>query len=304
MDQILSLPESYDAKYLNYDRVFPLIDKKLQALITRVNNQDMPTEDHNFLDTSMTVMNMREAVTRNLFDQFKQHFQRMLEDQQLNNISGLTTANRIDICLGCTQYIDTLYMRYGSDGLQVLEHEYTYHERLNHSIVYKTVETLEPNMPLIISQPFYYGKTYEQMDQLLNHCADLNIPVHIDGAWIMACKNINVDFNHPAVASFAISMSKGYGLSGWNRIGLRWTKENIVDAITVMNDFVQIPAQNVAVGLFFLKSVQPNHLWKTHAANYDKICRDFNLTPTDSIHLAIKDGYMIGVEALLRYLEQ
>lgn len=303
MSRILLLPDSYSEKCLNTERVFPLIDARLQDLITNVNNQEISNFDHNFLDRSMTVMNIREAITRNLFANFKQQFQNAIETNPVNNITHLDLAARKDICCGCTQYIDTLYMRYGPNNIQVLEHEYIYHERLNPDIVYRTLQTIEPNTPLIISQPFYYGTSHIQMADILDHCLAVNVPVHIDGAWITACKNIDIDFNHPAIVSLGISMSKGYGLSGWNRIGLRWTKETTEDAITIMNDYVQIPAENVAVGLYFLKQIEPNYLWNTHGLRYNKICNDFGLTPTDSIHLATNGSTMIGVEALIRYLE-
>lgn len=303
MTQILSLPKEYSEEYLNFSRVFPLIDQHLQNLIGRVSNGYMVSDDHNFLDHSMQVMNMIPTITRDLFGNFKTTFQTALETNSANTITGLDTAHRIDIVSGCTQYIDSLYMRYGPNGVQVLEREYTYHGRLNPKINYKTVTTLDPGVPLIISQPFYTGCTHTEMNLILARCLELAIPVHIDGAWITACKNIIVDFTHPAIHSFAVSMSKGYGLSGWNRIGVRWTKEDIVDSVTVMNDFVQIPAENVAVGLFFLNHVSPNHLWNTHGTNYARVCQDFNLTPTDSIHLAMRDGHPVGTEALLRWLE-
>ena len=303
MRQILSLPKSYREDYLNFERVFPLIDAKLQDLIVAVNNQELSAADHNFLDASMCVINMREAVTRDLFREFKEEFQRSIENKTLNNIRGLDTASRIDICSGCTQYIDALYMRHGPNGVQVLEREYTYHKRLNPGIQFRTIESLTPKIPLIISQPFYYGTMHTSMQEILDTCVQLDIPVHIDGAWITSCKNIDTDFEHPAIASFAVSMSKGYGLSGWNRIGVRWTKESVEDSITIMNDYAQTPAENVAVGLYFLKNIEPNYLWNTHRARYNKICEDFGLTPTDSIHLAIKENHMVGVEALIRYLE-
>jgi hypothetical protein len=255
------------------------------------------------LSDDIPVDQLSDAVSLEKTYDFKVKFQMDLGFKDLNSINNLSMAKRIDICLGCTQYIDTLYMRYGPDGLQVLEREYTYHERLNPNIKYKTLDTLEAGMPLIISQPFYNGSTHIEMKQLLDCCLELDIPVHIDGAWITACKNIIIDFNHPAIVSFAASMSKGYGLSGWNRIGVRWTKETIVDAITIMNDFQQIPVQDVIVGSTFLDAIPPNYLWKQHGVNYEKICSDFNLTPTDSIHLALKDGLPVGVEALLRYLD-
>jgi hypothetical protein len=39
-----------------------------------------------------------------------------------------------------------------------------------------------------------------------------------------------------AIRSVGISLSKGLGL-GWNRIGLRWTKEHTIDSVSIMNDF-------------------------------------------------------------------
>jgi hypothetical protein len=298
MTQILSLPDSYDAKYLNFDRVFPLIDRRLQELI--IKSQSRPIS---FLNLDLPVGYLPDAVSAEMLYDFTMKFQMDLTYKDLNHIDNLSMAKRKDICLGCTQYIDTLYMRYGQDGLQVLEKEYTYHAKINPNIRYKTIDTLDPYKPLIISQPFYNGSTHIDMPKLLDRCLALSIPVHIDGAWITACKNIKIDFNHPAIMSFAASMSKGYGLSGWNRIGVRWTKEDVVDAVTIMNDFQQVPTQNVGIGIHFLDAIPPNYLWKHHGVNYNKICEDFNLTPTDSIHVALRNNLPVGIEALLRYLD-
>jgi hypothetical protein len=303
MNQILSIPNDYTEDNLRSDRIFPLIDRTLQKLIVDVNEQRLQSDEHNFIDHTMKVMNLREGISRDLFNSFKQEFQTAIETNPANHIVNLNQYSRLDICLGCTQYIDALYMRYGPNGIQVLEQEYNYHGRLNPQINFKTIETLEAQVPLIISQPFYYGTTHKDMDAILDCAVELDIPVHIDGAWITACKNINIDFSHPAIKSFATSMSKGYGLSGWNRIGLRWTKETVEDSITIMNDYIQIPAENVSVGLYFLKNIKPNHLWNKHEQQYLRVCRDFNLMPTDSIHLATKGTTMVGVEAVIRYLE-
>jgi hypothetical protein len=298
MLQILSIPDSYEGKYLNYDRVFPLIDRDLQELIIKIQSESLY-----FINENLPVDKLPDAVSKNLFEDFKNRFQKSLENKDLNSINGLENARRIDICLGCTQYIDALYMRYGPSGVQVLEREYTYHSRLNPNLEYRTLDTLVPYKPLILSQPFFNGRTHYQMGEILDQCLKFNIPVHIDGAWITATKNIEIDFNHMAIHSFAASMSKGYGLSGWNRIGVRWTKEYAEDAITIMNDYVQIPAHAVIIGLKFLDLVPPNYLWKKHGTNHEKICKDFDLQPTDSIHLAMKGNQPIGIEALLRYLE-
>ncbi|CAB4126068.1 hypothetical protein UFOVP181_170 [uncultured Caudovirales phage] len=300
MNRIISIPTSYKNEFVQTGRVFPLVDLKLETLISDVLNQKLNYADHNFLDDGTRVIGVKEDLTRNLFNTFKDLFQTKLENSKLNSITNLATASRVDICLGCTQFIDTLYMQ---GSVQVLENEYNYHGRLTPDIQFKTIETLTPGVPLIVSQPFYNGSTYERMDELLNKCLDLSIPVHIDGAWITACKNINLDFSHPAIRSVAISMSKGYGLSGWNRIGLRWIKDPAVDAITIMNDFLQVPAQSVAVGIYFLNNIDIDHLWNTHSDRYYKICNDFGYTPTDTIHAVCEDDKIRGIAPLIRYLE-
>lgn len=300
---IISTPTSYNQDLIQLSRVFPLIDNKLESLISNVLHQNLTITEHNFLDNGTHVLGVRPELTRDLFNLFKQKFQTAIESSKLNSITNLNQATRIDICCGCTQYIDSIYMKYGRNGIQVLEKEYNYHKRINPHIRFKGINNLMPDFPLIISQPFYTGSTHEQMAEILDKCYQLNIPVHIDGAWLTASKNINIDFSHPAIESFATSMSKGYGLSGWNRIGLRWTKEHLEDSITVMNDFLQVPAQNVAVGLYFLDNIEIDHLWNTHGERYNKICNDFNLTPTDTIH-AVRMGDKIGgIGPLIRYLE-
>ena len=49
------------------------------------------------------------------------------------------------------------------------------------------------------------------------HIERLNIPVHIDSAWIGCIRDIEFNFNHPAIKTFAVSLSKA-GI-GNNRIG-------------------------------------------------------------------------------------
>jgi hypothetical protein len=105
-----------------------------------------------------------------------------------------------------------------------------------------------------------------------------------------------------AIRSVGISLSKGLGL-GWNRIGLRWTKTTKTDAITIMNDFHMNNRALVMIGLHFIRNLSSDYLWLTHGERYYKVCRDFNLLPTRSIYLAMRNGQPVGVSPLIRYLE-
>ena len=145
------------------------------------------------------------------------------------------------------------------------------------------------------------GEKHTDMDEILYECKLKNIPIHIDGAWITCCRDINFDLNNDVIHSVGISLSKGLGL-GWNRIGLRWTKKFKQDSITIMNDYNMNIKVSTKIGLHFMRKFPIDYLWNTYGNIYYKICNDFNLTPTKSIYLALRDGHPVGVSPLIRYL--
>jgi hypothetical protein len=298
---LCKVPESYSIEYIQNNgikenRIIPLFDRKIEDVIEQVQNNRLE-----IFDRSLPIVN--EKYTADVIDRFINTFTAHLQASQRNDLSGFESYKRVDICSGCTQYIDDLYMK--NDQIQVLENEYSYHERLNPKLDYVNVDTLRPNVPLIVSLPFCRdGKVHPDMDSILEIALQRNIPVHVDGAWIPCAKDIKFDFSHPAVHSFAISMSKGYGTSGWNRIGLRWTREFAIDSITLLTDFYQHTAYPIAIANYILEHITPDHLWDTHEENYYKVCKDFNLEPTQAIHVATQGpDWVYGIAPLLRYLE-
>jgi hypothetical protein len=282
MNSRIKIAESYEEKWLEVERPQPLIDNWLESLTKNV---------------------VTKSITKDTSDQvyadFQNKFTNWILDSKLNRLSGLNSFPRTDIIIGCTQLIDNLYMQ---GPVQVLSGDYKYHERLNLA-KFSIVGKLENNLPMIISLPFpKVGSIHDQMDNILNEAEEKNIDVHIDGAWISSSRNINFDFSHPAIKSVGMSCSKGLGL-GWNRIGLRWSKLSKPDSISIMNDFHMNNRALAIIGLYFLQNVSPDYLWKTHGDNYKKLCKHFNLTETDTIHIAIKQGRPVGVSPLLRYME-
>lgn len=279
----IKIAEKYSEEFLEIERPQPLTDLQIEKLIKDV------------LDG-----NIEKDVTDQLYVDFQNNFKRWLNDSNLNQLTGLDSFNRTDICTGCTQFIDTIYMK---GPVQIIKGDYRYHNRLNLDLAYSVPGYLKPNVPLIIALPFpSIGSEHPNMENILDECVEKNIPVHIDGAWITCSRFISFNFNMPAVVSVAISLSKGLGL-GWNRLALRWTKQQEPDAISIMNDYHMNNRIPVMIGNHFLKHLEPDHLWKTHGDRYLKICKDFNLTPTKSIHLALRNNQPVGVSPLLRYLE-
>ena len=271
----------YTDRWLDVDRPQPFVDQLLENLIQEVLSGKIDAD-----------------ITDKVYIDFKQEMTSWLLKSKLNNITGLDSFNRVDIINGCTQFIDNVYMK---TRPQILKGDYRYHQRLGNRDT--LIGWLQEDVPLVIAMPFpSTGDVHLNMKEILDEALEKNIPVHVDGAWFTCCRGIDFDLSHPSIKSVGISLSKGLGL-GWNRIGLRWTKETTADSISIMNDFnMNIRAASI-IGLHFLKSVPSDYLWTAHGDNYYKICKDFNLTPTKAIYLALKDGQPVGISPLLRYLE-
>jgi hypothetical protein len=236
-----------------------------------------------------------------LDQKFKDTFVQWLRDHKYSTFAGLDAFPRLDIINGCTQFIDDLYQRCGT--LQTFENDYKYHWRLNNDIVYATVDTLDPTKELLIAMPFpFYGDVHPDMQEILNAAHEKNIPVHIDGAWISCIRDIEFNFDHPAIQTVGISLSKG-GMGG-NRIGLRFARKTPEGAVTIMNDFNMNSQALVSMGIKFMEDLGPEYFWTKYETDYAKVCKDFGLEPTKAIHLASKDGKPIGVRPLLRCLQK
>jgi hypothetical protein len=272
----------YSAEYLEIERPQPLSDLRIESLIQDVLNGKM---DNDISDT--------------VYTNFKQEMANWLFSSKLNNITGFDSFNRVDIINGCTQYIDNIYMQ---GQPQMLVGDYRYHDRLGNWGTHPGI--LREGVPLVVAMPFpSTGSVHTNMKEILNEAQDKGISVHVDGAWLTCCRGIDFDLSHPSIKSVGISLSKGLGL-GWNRIGLRWTRQTHADSVTIMNDFNMNNRALVKIGLHFIRDLPPDYLWTTYGNSYYKVCSDFSLTPTSSIYLALRDGRPVGVSPLIRYLNE
>jgi hypothetical protein len=273
----------YSEKWLEVDRPRPLTDAIIEKTIQH-----------------LLAGHWQPDISDKIYDDFKVRCEDWIFGSTLNKLSGNKSFDRKDICIGCTQFIDDIYMK---GPVQVLGNDYRYHQRLG--LAYsKDVGSLIPDIPLIIALPFpSTGSIHGDMEEILEECLKKRIPVHIDGAWISCSRGITFNFDHPAVASFAVSLSKGLGL-GWNRIGLRWTKSPAPDSITIMNDFKMNCRVLTMVGLHFVDTFPTDYFWQTYGHLNQRVCKDFELTPTPSIHLALKDNQPVGIAPLIRYLAE
>lgn len=270
----------YTREWLQYERQQPMYDESI----------------NDFYDD---VFRSSPVHNSTLYGTFEDEFIIWLKNHKYSIFSGIDAFPVRHVIQGCTQFIDDLYQRCGD--IQTFEKDYKYHWRLNNDIEYATIDTLDPNKELLISMPFpYYGDIHPDMYDILDKCEDLNIPVHVDSAWISCIRDIEFDFNHPAIKTFGISLSKG-GIGG-NRIGLRFARQEPEGAVTIMNNFNMNQQSLMHIGIKFMKDLGPEFFWRKYEDKYYKVCKDFDLKPTKTVHLALDGNKPVGIRPLLRSL--
>jgi len=234
---------------------------------------------------------------KNLKDEFIDSASKWVEG---HGIKGLDKFPVREVIQGCTQYIDDLYQRFGS--LHIFKNDYKYHWRLNNDIEWAKLDNLHPLQPLLISCPFpYYGDIHPAMFTILEECERREVEVHVDAAWLGCTRAIDFTVDHPCISSIGVSLSKA-GLGG-NRIGVRFSRKKQSGPISLMNQFNMNQEALMLIGLEFTKRFEPGHWWNKYGKQYEIVCEDFNLRPTEAIHLAMEGDKPVGVRSLLRCLK-
>ena len=270
----------YTREWLQYERQQPMYDESINVFYENI---------------------FKNSPVHNgtLDEVFISTFVKWLKEHKFSKFDGIDKFPVRHVIQGCTHFIDDLYQRCGD--IQTFEKDYKYHWRLNNNIEYATIDNLNPNKELLIAMPFpYYGDIHPGMYDILDKCQELNIPVHIDSAWISCIRDIDFNFDHPSIKTFAISLSKA-GIGG-NRIGVRFAREEPEGSITIINNFNMNQQPLMYIGIKFMQDFGPEYFWKKYEKKYYKVCEDFNLRPTKTIHIAMDDRKPVGVRPLLRAL--
>jgi hypothetical protein len=274
----------------------------------------MITYSKNDLTTKLTTIH--DKFLSNLKEQWFSHSHKLIAHDQfvgianewfqstkINNLIGWNTFPCVDITMGCTNFIESFILKYGWDGFQILNDDYSYYNLMGKFGT--DIKDLVPGMPLIISLPNWkYGDLRPDWEYALSECEKKNIDIHIDFAWITMSKGIEMDLSHPCIKSFAMSMSK-YDLQ-WNRVGLRWSRQRTMDAITIFNHYYgeDVNSSVTSCGAFMMNNIPRDYGWDTYEKQYYEICKNLNVEPTNAIHVVKDpiDKHTMGVGEILSNL--
>jgi len=266
-----------------------------------MNKKDLSTHFVPFKDNKIKSLEKQwytkasQSTTR---EKFIEKADAWFKSTSLNRLSGWNQFDNVDYTLGCAHFIDSTAAKYGWN-IQVLPFEYATYKLMG--IQQTKIEHLLPKVPLFITVPnWHFGGLRPEWDTVLQECSEKNIPVHIDFAWFITAKNININLEHHCIKSFAMSFSK-YGMT-WNRCGLRWSKQRSLDSITIENHYYKNSNTNIiSAAEYFIDHLPMDYLWSNYSDLNTKVCNELDLTPTNIFHVAVDNqtGNKVGIGKIM-----
>lgn len=198
-----------------------------------INNQVI-TEFINF-----TLTQDFRALTQevDIVDRFLERYVDWLSSSELNNLTGFDKFPYKTYANGTTEVFDKWYIRHRNRRLRIFRGEYMYHyatyRNLDMPIKWLEDEPLHENDHVIISLPFAdSGNIRHETESVLNSAALQNVPVLIDAAYLGLTHSLDFNFNHPAIDTIAVSLSKTFPVAHL-RIGMRLMRDDYDDGLDI-----------------------------------------------------------------------
>jgi len=223
----------------------------------------------------------------NIHNEFIEEYKKWILQTKNNKIIGLDNFKGVAFSNGTSEIFDKFYLKHKSRRLRFLKGEYMYHmaaaKHYFSSIVYIDDEPILDNDVVIISYPFANnGDKPVDLDNILENCTKLNVPVLIDCAYINLSGNLTFDFNHPCIEEIAFSLSKTFPV-GYLRIGMRLSRIDNDDPLFVYNKNKYVNRIAPAVGLALIKQYTPDYNYDTYRNTQLRFCKELNVDPSPTV---------------------
>ena len=259
-----------------------------QAIQTLINATPKLTWHEQEIHSDTAVINFNGVDYADLKRDFENLFVEKLLNYKLSTANGIDQFTNVDTIIGCTQYIDNLYQSHPKN-LFVFENEFVYHKslRLDNEI---SVDDIKPNSHLLISVPQAHSCAVpEILPRIIKLAEENNCSLHLDMAWWTISKGLSINLSSPSIKTLATSLSKPFSLSR-NRIGIRMSRCNINDAVSIQNKKNIVPRALLELGLSYLQQNDLDYMWKKYSKHYDHICRLCRMRPLPIFFMARELG--------------
>lgn len=231
--------------------------------------------------------------------EYEKVWRNWIEYTEDKSIKGLDNFGYAHYTQGTSQTFDNFALRHGKDRCIVaLNGEFQYHKCITKTLEFKELQHIHPDFlygkdlhALIISAPFSdFGCIHPEFETILGVCMDFDIPVCLDLAYWGIAKNIHIDLDlYSCIKEVTCSLSKPFFTLENHRCGVRFTRDNVDDGITMLNDVSMQNKYSMSLATHFMKHYTPDWNWDTYKDAYQEICHKQDLVWTDTVIFGLGD---------------
>jgi hypothetical protein len=221
---------------------------------------------------------------------FEKSFGSWLEKNKYNTLSGLENFEP-DISQGATQAFDSFYIKHANRHWKMFYGEYFYHTltAINLQKQWSFIQDhreLNSGDVLMISVPFCdTGNQINNIEAILDHCDQHNVPVLIDCAYYTIARDIELNLNHSCIDTVVFSLSKTFPVAH-ARVGMRYTRLTHRDGQKLHSKINYDNRVSAAVGLYIIDQYSSDWVVDRYYESYLRHTDLLNLTPGNSIMFA------------------
>ena len=252
-----------------------------------------PIPDSKVVEFINSKVNSKYLYDDNIVPKFINKYYKWIQQSKLNNLHGLNKFNKLDFVHGTSQAFDFWYQKHHNRRFRCFKGDYVYHKvswKNYFNWAYIEDNNLEINDAVIISVPFSdSGFIHPDLNNLLDKCDELNIPVFIDAAYYCIARGIDFNLDRPCIDTITFSMSKAFYGAERLRIGLRCRKTDEDDGCVLFNQFHCVSKIAAGVGYELCKSFSPDYNQLKYNKKQIKICNDLNITPSNCVIFGLTD---------------
>jgi hypothetical protein len=219
--------------------------------------------------------------------QFVEKFFNWINSSELNSLKGLDKFTNRKLTAGTAQTFDHFYWANKTRRFRFYKGEFMYHSaclKNGGEIEYLENADLDVNDAVIVSVPFSDWGTQRPMQNLLDDCDSLEIPVLLDFAYYPCTKDIDIDLaKHKSINTVAFSISKAFAGAEFLRVGLRLQRQDRDDGIDVFNSVEMVNRVGISIADRLTSEFSIDYNWHAYNEVYKAVCEELELEPTDCV---------------------
>jgi len=197
---------------------------------------------------------------------------------------------------GTTESFYQFYLRYkDTKRLRLAKGEYFFHQMMK-ALWYPSArfawldeDDIKEGDALLISIPFSDSCTVpDNLEEILNKCDELELPVMLDFAYLNISVALKVNLEHPCIEYIVSSLSKVFPVEN-HRIGIRLQRKKFEDQLYVINEtnYNYINLLSAYLGTKMMQKFPAWYVVDKYRKDQEFMCESLELEVADCVYFGI-----------------